>query len=461
MIATEPVGVVPDPSLDRAPQARGRRSAPAHARTHAPTSTRTRGGVTPARLRLISIGLAVLALVVGLVTALAANDRATATSAASQTAEPLVVEAQAIDTYLSDADTTAAGSFLQAQLQPAALRTRYMSDVAQASANLALAAQAAGNDPAVASSIRSVAVNLPTYTGLVQTATFNERQGYYPLATAYIGEANNLMRLEILPAASTLYTVENQQLASDQDNAVSSPLLWTAVFFIIALLVLLIVVQVWMSRHFRRTFNLFLAVGTAIVFVLALWFTIGIIAQNSSVDTATANGSGPVVLFTQARIGALQMMADDELTLLTRNSVSTYQQDYTATVHRFNDLVASASRDAGSVEEGEIKRADTALASYADVHKQIRQYDDSSDVTQQDKAVALASGSGPNKLPTVSSNLDSTLSAAITHSQRAFNQSMHGASDDIAGLIWGSAVLSVVVAAFILLGFRPRIAEYR
>jgi hypothetical protein len=461
MIATEPVGVLPEPPLARAPRARGRRGAPAHARTQPPAPARSRSAVTPARLRLMAIGLAVLALVVGLVTALAANNRATATSAALQTAEPLVVEAQAIDTYLSDADTTAAGSFLQGQLQPAALRTRYMSDVARASANLALAAQAAGSDPAVASSIRSVAVNLPIYTGLVQTATFNERQAYYPLATAYIGEANNLMRLEILPATARLYTVENQQLASDQDNAVSSPLLWVAVFFLIALLALLVAVQVWMSRHFRRTLNLFLAVGTGIVFVLALWFTVAVVAQNSSVDTATANGSGPVVLFTQARIGALQMMADDELTLLTRNSIPTYQQDYDLTVKRFNNLMASASKGAGSEESTQIRQAEDALAAYAHVHGQIRHFDEASDVDQQDRAVALASGSGPNQLPTVSSSLDRNLGAAITHSQRAFNQSMNGASGDIAGLIWGSAVLSIVVAAFILLGFRPRIAEYR
>ena len=230
-----------------------------------------------------------------------------------------------------------------------------MSDVALASTNLALAAQAAGSDPAVASDIRSVAVNLPVYTGLVQTATFNERQAYYPLATAYIGEANNLMRLQILPAATRLYTVENRQLASDQDNAVSSPLLWTALFFIVALLVLLIVVQLWMSGHFRRTFNLFLAAGTVIVFVLALWFTVAVVAQNSSVNTATANGSGPVVLFTQARIGALQMMADDELTLLTRNSDAHVptglrrdrERGSTTSWHR-------PARAAGSVEEDQI-----------------------------------------------------------------------------------------------------------
>ena len=226
MIATEPVGVLPDSSLDPAPQVQRRRGAPAHARTQPPVHTRTRNGVTPVRLRLMAIGLAVLALLVGLVTALAANDRDTATAAASQTAEPLVVEAQAIDTYLSDADTTAAGSFLQGQLQPETLRTSYMSDVALASTNLALAAQAAGSDPAVASDIRSVAVNLPVYTGLVQTATFNERQAYYPLATAYIGEANNLMRLQILPAAARLYTVENRAIGErpGQHGELTSPL---------------------------------------------------------------------------------------------------------------------------------------------------------------------------------------------------------------------------------------------
>jgi hypothetical protein len=465
MMTTEPVEALRDPSLDRGAHVRPRHGTPTHARTQRSTSTgaRTRSGVTPVRLRLMAIGLAVLALVVGLVTALTANDRDSATSAASQTAEPLVVEAQAIDTYLSDADTTAAGWFVEGRLQPAALRVRYTTDLTRASASLALAAQAAGGDPAVASAIRSVAVDLPIYSGLVQTATFNERQAYYyyPLATAYIGEANNLMRHNILPAATRLYTVENQRLTSDQDNAMSAPLLVTAALFILVLLVLLIVVQVWMSRHFRRTFNVFLAVSTAIVLVLGIWFAVAVVAQSSSVDTATGDGSGPVVVFTQARIGALQMTADDELTLLTRDSVPTYQQDYTATIARLHHLMSSAGNDAGSVEEGQIHRAEAALTAYAHVHQQIRHFDKSGDVDQQVRAVALASGEGPNRLPAVSSNLDGVLGGAILNSQQTFDQAMSGASGDIAGLIWASAVLSVVVAAFILLGFRPRIAEYR
>ena len=142
MIVAEPLPALRDPPHGT--------PAPARPRHGSHTRIRARTRVTPARLRVMALGLAVLALVVGLVTALAADNRHTATSAALQTAEPLVVEAQAIDTYLSDADTTAAGSFLQGQIQPASLRSRYMTDLARASASLAGAAQAAGGDPAVA-----------------------------------------------------------------------------------------------------------------------------------------------------------------------------------------------------------------------------------------------------------------------------------------------------------------------
>ena len=450
MIVAEPLPALRDPPRSTAAPARPRHASPAH--------TRTRMRVTPFRLRVMALGLAVLALVVGLVTALAADNRHTATSAASQTAEPLVVEAQAIDTYLSDADTTAAGSFLQGQIQPAALRTRYMTDLARASASLAGAAQAAGGDPAVASTIRTVAINLPVYSGLVETATFNERQGYYPLAAAYIGEANNLMRVEILPAATTLYDVESGLLARDEGNAVSAPLLVVATLFLLVLLVLLIVAQVWMSRHFRRTLNVFLAVATCIAVVLGVWFTVAVVTQSADADGATANGSGPVVVFTQARIGALQMRADDELTLLTRDSVPSYQRDFDKTAARISRLLGSASNGAGSVEEGQITSAQTAFAAYERVHSQIRKDDGAGDFKG---AVGLASGSGPNQLPVLSSNLDGSLAEAIGSAQQTFDQGMSGASGDIAALIWASALLSVAIAACVLLGFRPRIAEYR
>src|SRR5271157_3381886 len=89
---------------------------------------------TPVRLRLAAVSIALLALVAGLVAALAVAERQSATSAAWQSAEPLMVTAQAIDTSLSDADTTAAASFLQGRLEPVTLQNRYQTDLTTASA---------------------------------------------------------------------------------------------------------------------------------------------------------------------------------------------------------------------------------------------------------------------------------------------------------------------------------------
>jgi CHASE3 domain sensor protein len=201
--------------------------------------------ITPSRLRAISVGLAAVVLVTGVIAALAALQRQSATTAASQHSEGLVVDAQAIDTYLSDADTTAAGSFLQGQIEPVALRSRYASDVSRASASLAEAAQQVGSDRSASESITAMSVNIPVYTGLVQTATFNERQAYYPLAAAYLGEANSLMQTAILPAAQHLYSVENQRLADNLASAQGAWLVVLAAVLLVVSLSLLVMVQIW------------------------------------------------------------------------------------------------------------------------------------------------------------------------------------------------------------------------
>jgi uncharacterized membrane protein YphA (DoxX/SURF4 family) len=38
---------------------------------------------------------------------------------------------------------------------------------------------------------------------------------------------------------------------------------------------------------------------------------------------------------------------------------------------------------------------------------------------------------------------------------------MSGAASDLNGLLWGIGILSVAAAALIIIGFRPRIAEYQ
>ena len=415
---------------------------------------------TPVRLRFAAVAIALLALLTGLVAALATTQRQSATSSAWQHAEPLMVTAQAVDTSLSDADTTAAASFLQGQrVEPAALQSRYQGDLTRAAADVAEAAREAGSDPAVAASLETLSTDLPVYAGIVQDANFNERLASYPLAAAYIAEANNLMRTSILPAAANVYGTESGRLADDQSRGVSPFLAIVAVLALIALLVVLVLAQRWLSQRFHRTWNVALAIATVIVLALGLWFTVALVSQNSGVNTAQANGSRPVSTFTQARILALRARADDELTLLTQDSNSTYQSDYTRTAAALEHLLDSSASSGGSSASIELARAKAAFGSYAVVHGQIR-HDDiaANDLSDAEK---LASGSGPGRLPLISSNLNSDLSSGITTSQATFDNTTSAAASDLDGLIWAWPIGAVLVAALILIGFQPRIAEYR
>ena len=246
-----------------------------------------------------------------------------------------------------------------------------MTDLARASASLAVAAQAAGGDPAVASTIRTVAVNLPVYSGLVQTATFNERQALLPARRGLHRRSQqpdaDRRSSRPLPACTTSRT---GGWRSDQDNAVSSPSAGGR----------LSLHRGALGAPHRGAGLDEPALSPDLQRVPGWWRRSSWSSSASgsrspwsprapSVNTATANGSGPVVVFTQARIGALQMTADDELTLLTRDSVplvpAGLRQDRRP--HRPAAGLAPATAP-GRWRRGRSRGRRPALAAYARVH---------------------------------------------------------------------------------------------
>jgi hypothetical protein len=415
---------------------------------------------TPAVLRVASVAIVLLTLVSGLVAALAVSERQSATSTALQTSEPLLVTAQDIDTSLSDADTTAAASFLQGRFESAGLQSRYQSDVRRASFDLAVAAQEAGTDQSLATSLQTISTELPLYTGLIQDANLYAGQGFYPLGAAYQSEANNLMRSTLLPAAAQVYSTEQGRLQKDQNQAVTPWLAAFALVLLLALVAVLFFTQRSLRRHFNRKWNIALAGATAVVIVLGIWGIIASAHQKDGVTRAVASGSHPVSTFTHARILALRARADDELTLLTRDFDTTFQQDYGTTASTLQSLLATGA-SSGSLDTRErqaLTSAQAAFASYRKLHTQIRLADTSNHVRV---AEMLASGSGATLLPAVSSGLNNALSNGIGASQDAFVGGTSGAASDLDGLVWGIAVGSVLVAVLVLVGFQPRIKEYR
>ena len=98
------------------------------------------------------------------------------------------------------------------------------------------------------------------------------------------------------------------------------------------------------------------------------------------------------------------------------------------------------------------------VGAYRSVHARIRQADGAGD---PGSAVVLASESSAHGLPAVSSQLNGTLSGGIDASQATFVDATSGAASDLDGLVWGLAIGAVLVAVLVLVGFQPRIEEYR
>ena len=158
---------------------------------------------TPTGLTVAMIVSVVATVVFGVVATRTAIDRQTAADDVVAEAAPLLLDAQSLYVALADADAAATTIYLRAGTEAPALRRRYLDAVEQATDRLAVIA-GADLGPGARQPIATIAAQLPRYTGSVEAARANSRQGL-PVGAAYQRRASELMRNEILPAATAVY----------------------------------------------------------------------------------------------------------------------------------------------------------------------------------------------------------------------------------------------------------------
>ncbi|HTD51343.1 MAG TPA: hypothetical protein VK771_12125, partial [Acidimicrobiia bacterium] len=157
---------------------------------------------TPGRLRVAGIAAAVACLAFGLVAAVAITQRAGAISDARNHAAQLV-RIQSIRSNLTQADAAATNAFLVGGLEPVDQRTSYRDGIAGATAAITSASAGSTADAIVLATTNQ---QLAQYTGLIESARANNRQGF-PLGAAYLRQASNLLRLDVLPPLAQLVSV--------------------------------------------------------------------------------------------------------------------------------------------------------------------------------------------------------------------------------------------------------------
>ncbi|MGH3753811.1 MAG: hypothetical protein ACRDRP_14150 [Pseudonocardiaceae bacterium] len=414
------------------------------------------GSTTPERLRRVAAGLVVGCLVTAVVSFLGGLSRTDAVRDSGTRIAALTADAAELYRSLADADATVTSGYVSGGLEPAPVRARYDADIARAAD---LVVRAAGRLPAgdpAAVPVAAIGVQLPVYTGLVETARAHNRQ-CLPLGQSYLDSASRLMRATILPAAENLRQLQTAALAAAYQRGGAIP--FAIVLIGAAVLAGVVDHAVLERRRTNRVVNTgLLAAGAALVAAL-LWWVVAVAVAGDRLDGARRHGAAATAL-DRARIAVLQARSNESLVLVARGGGGSSEQGFTTQVERVlgdGGLLADAERNAPD-SAVRIEAVRTALVSWRDAHRRVRELDDGG---QYRPAVDSVTGADPAGSGAAFGRLDAALANAIDVERRAFTVEVGRADSALTGLTAGPAVLALLAAGAVTAGIGWRVGEYR
>jgi hypothetical protein len=417
---------------------------------------------TPGKLRLTMVVLVLGVLLSGGVGAYAANVHAEATRDIAERIEPLNADVTTLYRSLAAADASVTSGFLSGSLEPRETRARYDDEIAEATARLGRAGAQAGEDVVTADRIADITAQLPVYTGLVERALGNNRQGL-PIGVVYLRHASELMQSSILPTAEELQRRQAARLDDAYERTGSVPVVALAACAVS--LAGLIWAQLFLFQRTHRVFNIGLVAATGAVLVGLLWWTVtgvisaGYLQGSREHSRSVSKALGP------AQIAALQARATESLALLGARDVNAADDDFAAQM-----LLLARDEGAGGAlgaawglatdREGRalVETAISEAVGYQEAHQEGRQLEPGGDHQAVDAALRTDPATGLTEF----NRLDSALTAAVTYEREAFRDDIERASRGwVTRLDVGTGALALTAAAGAILGVRRRLEEYR
>jgi hypothetical protein len=398
-----------------------------------------RGSDTPRRLRLLSLGVGVVGIVVGLVGALVFSALAYLLSRAEADTAQLI-RVQQIQTNLLTADATATNAFLVGGLEPPAQRATYDQALTTAGALIAQAAQA---QPADADALAALNQRVVAYAGSIEQARANNRQGL-PVGAQYLRTASAQLRTETLPILDTLVATNAERATIRMDMRLGS------IFVVLTLLALaaMIAGQVWLASRFKRRINVGMLAASIALLAALVGGTIGLQQLSDAVRSTQTGSFAAVNAAADARIDASNAKSNESLTLIARGSGGAFETAWKASSE---SVVANLGRLGPAAPAEEWTR-------YMEVHNQIRADDDGG---RWDAAVALATGSGPESANTAFNAFDGRLAGTLAQVSQEASAGLSGPQPI---LVVGAILALLLGLAAALLGRRgvaARLREYR
>jgi hypothetical protein len=375
---------------------------------------------TPQRLRLLSLGVVVAGLVIGLIGALTFTYLAFSLSRAKADTAQLI-RVQKIQSNLLSADATATNAFLVGGLEPPAQRAAY--DQAMSSTS-SLIAEAARAQPADGSALAALNQQVVNYATAIEQARANNRQGL-PVGAQYLRNASAELRATTLPILENLVSANAARAADEMQAGTGYIVLVLAVLGLGAV----IAAQIWLARTFKRTINVGMMASAAVLLLIVIGSLVAVLQLGGALNQISTGSLAAVNTAADTRIDANNAKSNESLTLIARGSGQAFEDAWKSSA---DSVTGNLARLSGKPELASQWQA------YADVHTQIRELDDGG---QWDKAVAKATGSGKDSSNTVFGTFDSNLATYLD-----------GVSLDASNSLADEQPIMIVAAILILLG---------
>jgi hypothetical protein len=397
---------------------------------------------TPGVVGIIAIAVAAACVIAGLVCGAQLNGRIAGSHAVLGRSEPLAYSAQNLYAALSAADAAAASAYLSGGIETAANQTRYRGALAAAASALADATAGATNVDTRAA-MADISAQLAAYTGLVESARANNRQGF-AIGSGYLREASSLMRTALLPGAERIYARNLATVDKDQRAVGSTPMV--ALVLLVVVLVVISVGSVILTRRTNRQFNIGLVVAAAVVLVVIGWIVVATRLAASAIEDSRTEGTARFEQLARARILAQQARTDETLQLIERGDITAGEKSFTGHIDDLRTLLGT-----------EPSAAADGVAKWTESHRKQGEIYLSGDYLG---AVAQAIGTDPGGSAAQFDAVESSLRNEIERTRATLRDRVSAAGAWLAWSPTGTLVLMVVAAAAAVVGLWPRLKEF-
>jgi hypothetical protein len=456
----------------------------------------------PGRIRVAALAAVLAVSALFAVTASAIGAARDGLEVIGHGAGPQVVATADLYFALSDMDAQLANVLLIGKEQNLGIGraqslTLYERRRAQADAAALQASELAQGDPSGQRTVRAVLDGLGRYERLASQALLLDEQSGHPAGPPpqqIIGlhrQATDLMKLDLLPKAYNL-TLDNGTIVRRTYEAKRSSVLdgrfWAAGAGLVLLAVLL-GLQVFLGRRFRRLVNPALALATLGTLVLVA-VSVGLLsAEAGHLRKAKLDGFDSILALSRARAISNSLNADESRYLLDPGRADTYEQVYLdksqsilyvsadnldAYYAGVDTSVAAfgAHRTAGflgfyGVEARRLtsdrqgNALGTVLTAYQRFQQDDRRLRQLAGTGRQRDAIGVRMGLTTGSSIHDFDSYDQALVSLIGIHQNTFGTAIRAGDGALDGWDWLLPGAAVVLAALVLAGVRPRLAEFR